>query len=198
MSVIATPKLSKRQYDVLERIDRRVPIKIIANEMGVSEARVNQHIRALKDKFAVESMNELVECFRATQSAVSIGNCAANDVDSADNQGGDHPYRKPLYTNAHLASGPIFPDHGKRNGPGEMVFSDAHHVLIDAPWGGLSEPVVVPQFLDGHKAVMGRSLAMVAIAFGIVAAIVLVVSAAITMSEVLDGRASIPTHEAGA
>lgn len=56
--------LTKRQLAVLERIDRRVPIKVIALELGVSEARINQHIGALKDHYQVDSLNELVECYR--------------------------------------------------------------------------------------------------------------------------------------
>ena len=31
------PELTERQRDVIERIDRRVPIKVIAQELGVSE-----------------------------------------------------------------------------------------------------------------------------------------------------------------
>jgi biotin operon repressor len=33
----------------MQRIDRRVPIKVIAQELGVSETRICQQIRALKD-----------------------------------------------------------------------------------------------------------------------------------------------------
>src|SRR3546814_4831756 len=46
------------------RIDRRMPIKVIAQELGVSETRINQHIRILKDIYQVESLNELVEVYR--------------------------------------------------------------------------------------------------------------------------------------
>ena len=45
----APRELTDRQRAVMERIDRRVPIKVIAQELGVSETRINQHIRALKD-----------------------------------------------------------------------------------------------------------------------------------------------------
>ncbi|MGB7408273.1 MAG: LuxR C-terminal-related transcriptional regulator [Pontixanthobacter sp.] len=194
MSVMTTPrssaKLTERQTEVLERIDRRVPIKVIAGDMGVSEARINQHIRALKDKFEVESMNELVDCYRAMEPQ------SEND-EKREKTGAADPYRKPIYTNSQLPDEPIFPDQGSRNGPGNVVFSDAHHVLIDAPWAGLSEPVVVPPILDGENAVLGRMLAMIAIAFGIVAAIVLVVSAAVTMSDVLEGKAAIEAETTG-
>src|SRR3546814_12649366 len=56
--------LTERQRSVLERIDRRMPIKVIAQELGVSETRINQHIRILKDIYQVESLNELVEVYR--------------------------------------------------------------------------------------------------------------------------------------
>lgn len=57
--------LTERQQAVMERIDRRVPIKVIAQELGVSETRVNQHIRALKDSFEAESLGDLVERYRS-------------------------------------------------------------------------------------------------------------------------------------
>jgi len=44
----AGPVLTAKQRAVMHRIERRMPIKIIANEMGVSETRVNHHILALK------------------------------------------------------------------------------------------------------------------------------------------------------
>ena len=186
MSVMITPNLTDRQRDVLLLIDRRVPIKVIAGKLNVSEARINQHIRALKDKFEVESMGELVECFRATEGYA--------DKDAG---GGTAPYRKPIYRNSQLPDEPIFPDQGSRVDPGEIVLSDAHHVLIDAPWTEPREPVVVPPLLDGDNAVLARLGAMIGIAFGIVAAVILVVAATVTVSEVLDGKASINTEAAG-
>ena len=176
MSVKDAPNLTDRQRDVLVRIDKRVPIKVIAADLGVSEARINQHIRTLKDKFEVDSMNELVELFRTT--------------DGYDSEG-DDPYRKPISRNSQLPDEPVFPDQGSRVDPGEIVLSDAHHVLIGAPWNEPREPVVVPPFLDGKNAVLTRVGAMIGIAFGVVAAVILVVSATITVSELLDSKASI-------
>lgn len=57
----AARRLTDRQRAVMERIDRRVPIKVIAQELGVSETRINQHIRALKDVYEAASLGELVE-----------------------------------------------------------------------------------------------------------------------------------------
>ncbi|MEP2735696.1 MAG: LuxR C-terminal-related transcriptional regulator [Erythrobacter sp.] len=56
--------LTDRQRAVMERIDRRVPIKVIAQELGISETRINQHIRALKDAYQAENLNQLVELYR--------------------------------------------------------------------------------------------------------------------------------------
>ena len=65
MSSGAAKRLTDRQRAVMERIDRRVPIKVIAQELGVSETRINQHIRALKDVYVAGSLGELVENYRA-------------------------------------------------------------------------------------------------------------------------------------
>lgn len=183
MSVAGSPKLTDRQRDVLERVDRRVPIKVIAADLGLSEARINQHIRALKDKFECENMNELVERYRADSSYKSTDK-GGGDVD-------ERPYSNSLYRKSQLPDEPIFPDQGTRVGPGKIAFSDAHHVLIDAPWDQPREPVVVPHFLDGKDAALKRIAAMIGIAFGIVAAVILVVAATVTVSEVLDGKASL-------
>ena len=186
MTEVASPKLTDRQREVLERIDRRVPIKVIAGDLGVSEARINQHIRALKDKFECESMNELVERYRANSFEKTEASQPKNPPED--------PYSNPLYRNSQLSDEPIFPDQGSRVDPGKIAFADAHHVLIDAPWTKSREPVVVPQILDGDNAVLRRFAAMVGIAFGIVAVVILVVAAAVTVSEVLDGKASLRTE----
>src|SRR3546814_14162834 len=59
--------LTERQRSVMKRIDRRVPIKLIAQELGVSETRINQHIRILKDIYQVASLNDLVEVYRQSK-----------------------------------------------------------------------------------------------------------------------------------
>ena len=43
----ATVSITDRQLQVLELLDRRVPIKVIASELDISQTRVNQHIAAL-------------------------------------------------------------------------------------------------------------------------------------------------------
>lgn len=65
MSSIGSRPLTQRQRFVMERIDRRVPIKVIAQDLGVSETRINQHIRVLKDIYEADNLGDLVEFYRA-------------------------------------------------------------------------------------------------------------------------------------
>ena len=201
MRVVDTPKLTDRQRAVLERVDQRVPIKVIAADLNVSEARINQHIRALKDKFSVESMSDLVASYRALDLHRGTAETGRNAESNAGLHAGDprdpDPYRNSLYRKSQLQSPSQSDQKGTRDNPGEIVFSDAHHVLIDAPWMEPREPVVVPPKLDGEHAVLYRIGAMISIAFGIVAALILVVVAAVTISEALDGRAVIRINQDG-
>lgn len=64
--------LTERQRSLLERIDCRVPITIIAQELGMSESQISQQIGALKDIYATDSLNELVELYRSEQSVEQL------------------------------------------------------------------------------------------------------------------------------
>lgn len=75
---------------------------------------------------------------------------------------------------------------------GEIVFSDALPFDRVAPWEPLTEPRVVPGVLDGDHAVLMRLAVIIGIAFGILAAVVLMVTAAMAISEALDDKATIP------
>lgn len=211
--------LTERQQAVMERIDRRVPIKVIAQEMGVSETRVNQHIRALKDIFGAENLGDLVESYRASQpdsEGDQPGRTPTEEVQSdrdeptdgrarAEENPGDqfadaakvkgfseNPYRKSQIGRA--ASGP---DEADRADHGELVMSDVMPLIEQAPWLKPKEPQVVPGLLDGENAVLFRLAAIVGIAFGCLAAVVLTVTAAVTITEALDGRAAVPVDEEG-
>lgn len=184
MPVEARRRLTQRQRDVLARIDRRIPIKLIAEELGVSETRINQIIRSLKDAYGEESLGGLVEKYRASP------DCAADTA-------GPSPYRKPAYRNSQLPEPPVFADPEDRVDPGEIVLSDAHHVLIDVPWGGSREPVVVPEALDGEHAVLYRLAVMVGIAFGTIALTVLVITASLSLGTALAGHADLVPAKQG-
>ena len=175
--------LTDKQLAVMERIDRRVPIKLIADDLSVSESRINQHIRKLKDRYGAASLNDLVASYRA---------------EHFGENGGNEPfqtYRKPASRKNQLPETAINSDDGDRVASDELVFADALAFPIEAPWQQANEPQIVPGMLDGDNAVTYRLALMIAIAFGLVAAVILVVTALVSMTEALDGKARIPVEE---
>lgn len=69
--------------------------------------------------------------------------------------------------------------------------SDVMPLLDQAPWLRPGEPRVVPGVLDGEHAVLFRLGAIVGIASGILAAVVITITAAVILSEATDGKAAI-------
>ncbi len=193
------PSLTEKQREVIRRIDRRMPIKLIASEMGVSETRINQHIRALKSIYHAGSLNELVESYRLVECrASSAANVRKTDEFPVVSRSGEAaemgpytPLRNAAYSKKQVHNQPHVSDLSERDDPGSIRLSDAHVVARDAPWAHDIEPVVVFGALDGKHAVLYRSMVMVGLAFGMIAGVVLVVSAALSLSEVLDSRASV-------
>ena len=181
-------KLTSRQKAVLERIDLRVPIKVIAQEMGVSETRINQHIRALKDYYKVETLNELVELYRAERAAKEAEELASEKLKDLSESG---------YIKSQLADAAMEGNVPSQDDPGEIVMSDVMAMPGFALWQNPDEPKVVPGVLDGDNATLLRLAAIVGIAFGCLAAVVLTVTAAVTISEALDGHATVPVDEQG-
>lgn len=188
----AARSLTKRQRSVMTRIDRRMPIKVIAQELGVSETRVNQHIRALKNIYEAESLGELVERFRATQPEGELGDQPVSDHRDADPEKG---LSEPAYSKKQVSLEGAGENVHSRVDQGELVMSDVLPFIEQAPWLRSGEPKVVPGVLDGEHAVLFRLVAIVGIAFGILAAVVLSVTAAIALSEAMDGRARVPVDE---
>jgi len=169
----------------MERIDRRVPIKVIAMELGVSETRINQHIRALKDFYDAGSLGELVENFRATQPSESADGEAPPAEPSAV-----AVFSEPAYTKSQLHPIADLAAFGDRDDPGHLVLSDAMPLIEQAPWLKPGEPKVVPGVLDGEHAVLFRLGAIIGIASGVFAAVILAVTAAMTLSAATDGKAN--------
>ena len=62
-------------------------------------------------------------------------------------------------------------------------------LIEQAPWLKQVEPQVVPGVLDGEHAVLLRLGAIVGIAAGILASVVLVITAAMTLSAATEGKA---------
>ncbi len=200
MPSAAPRQLTERQRAVMERIDRRVPIKLIAQDLGVSETRINQHIRALKDIYEAGSLGDLVERYRATLPPPGANDQSSDGQNHDENQGSassQKGFSEAAYSNSQVGEGDpgvINPD---RVDNGELIMGDVTPLLEQAPWLRTGEPKVVPGMLDGEHAVLFRLAAIIMIAFGFLAAVVLMVTAAITISEALEGRATVPVDEQG-
>lgn len=186
----AAKRLTDRQRAVMERIDRRVPIKVIATELGVSETRINQHIRALKDFYDAASLGELVENYRATLSPEAADAAAQKDLETFADKELLKPFSEPAYTNSQINEATDLTDFGSRDDPGQLVLSDVMPLTQQAPWLKAGEPRVVPGVLDGEHAVLLRLGAIVGIATGILASVILVVTAAMTLSAATEGKAT--------
>ena len=187
----AARPLTERQQAVMERIDRRMPIKVIAQELGVSETRINQHIRALKDIFEAESLGELVEEYRAANPEQDIETQPESDLNIASVKG----LTETVYSKSQVPGHDSAGINGTRVDQGELVMSDVLPLIEQAPWLRPGEPKVVPGVLDGEHAVLFRLAAIIGIAFGILAAVVLSVTAALAISEATDGRARVPVEQ---
>ena len=189
--------LTSRQRAVMERIDRRVPIKVIALELGVSETRINQHIRALKNIYEAESLGDLVERHRAyVRENGPIGE-EKETVSKHDLTKDLKAFSEASYSKKQLPEDAFLAEQGVGDDPGRLVMNDVMPLVDQAPWLRPGEPRVIPRVLDGENAVLFRLLAIIGIAFGVLAAVVLAVTAADTITEVLDGRATVPVEESG-
>lgn len=202
MAAGAVRRLTDRQRAVMERIDRRVPIKVIAADLGVSETRINQHIRALKDFYEAGSLGELVENYRAKLTPEDVGDTAAQDavtgsVPTRDNalgiatdEGLLKPFSEAAYTKTQINPDADPDDFGVRDDPGRLVLSDAMPLIEQVPWLRPAEPRVVPGVLDGDNAVLMRLGAIVGIATGILASVILAITAVMTLSQATEGKAT--------
>lgn len=186
----AARRLTDRQRAVMERIDRRVPIKVIAAELGVSETRINQHIRALKDVYDAGSLGELVENFRATLAPEAPEQPTSDTPAETPDEALLKVFSEAAYIKSQVNGPADLPDFGGRDDPGQLVLSDAMPLMEQAPWLRPEEPKVVPGVLDGEHAVLFRLGAIIGIASGVLAAVILAVTAAMTLSAATDGKAN--------
>lgn len=195
MSSGAERRLTDRQRAVIERIDRRVPIKVIAQDLGVSETRINQHIRALKDVYAAGSLGELVKIYRATLPPEAVAEDQEKALGGAADEGLFNPFSEAAYTKTQINPATDFPDLSVQDDPGRLVLSDAMSLIEQAPWLRPGEPRVVPGVLDGENAVLLRFGAIVGIASGILAAVILTITAADALTDATNGKATVSVEK---
>lgn len=163
-ATIGEIELSSRQRDVLDLVAQRLTVKEIADRLGISDTRVSQHIRNLKTKFGEETLSGLVAAYRLNEPNAA---CPFIVAEGAKNQ---------LPPWGEIGSGDV------RNEAKVIPFSDAQAYMPGGYWRGQSEPRVVPEVLDGPNGQLFRALAMIGILVGLLAAVLVSVSAMDTLS----------------
>jgi anti-sigma factor RsiW len=101
-----------------------------------------------------------------------------------------NPLSEDAYINSQINLATDLADFSGRDDPGQLVLSDAMPLIEQAPWLRPGEPRVVPGVLDGEHAVLFRLGAIIGIATGILASVILAITAAKTLSDATDGKAN--------
>ena len=170
----AQAELTDRQLEILERVVQRKAYKVIAAELDISETRVKQHVRAIKDRLDANSMPELVAHFHA----ISDG----------------QPFTKEEGPKMEVPALPAEQADRFADDPGALQLADSMPMGLHAPWLGIEdaslgveEPRVVPRVLDGDRAGLPRLLAIVGIVVGLLVVFVLALTTAGVLTEQLKG-----------
>lgn len=158
-------KLSVKQREVLDRLARGQLIKTIADEMDVSETRINQHIRAIKDRLGVNDKEDLIASW--------IGS------DRAD------PLRKAVYRKPQLPDPKQIREQGPAADAAVFRFEDAGVLALKAPWDNPEFGRVGRGRLDGPGAAAKRIGFIILVAIGLPVAVVLTLSAMIALTAML-------------
>lgn len=156
-SSLSRNKLTKRQLDVLEGISRRQPIKQVAFELQISESAVNQHIKALKANLEVGTLGELAEVYRLISACYD-----------------DQAYRKTASRKKQLPPVAESTDVESKDGIEPIIaFHQPLPYEMRAPWTSMVGPPVVPGVLNGENATWVRGAAIIVMAVGILATVMI-------------------------
>jgi len=146
---------------------KRMTIKEIAAELRISESGVNKHIAALKRRFEVNALSEVVAAWRA------------NGEEFADDRLSESTCPIP-----HLAKHSDGAASGCQKEAGDFRLADSGAPL---DWPGLRQPQIFPRWLEGRNPVLRRLAAVFGIMIGFFAIIVLAITAVKSVSEVVTG-----------
>jgi DNA-binding CsgD family transcriptional regulator len=169
-------RVTSRRDEVLELVAKRRSLKQVATELGISESTVNYHIRALKELHRVNTLAQLADVYVSQRELTAQTDCR----NSARSESAVSQILPAM-------EGPI-PD----NGEPLITFNDAMDFKFDAPWTADCEPSVVPGVLDGTNAGVYRGVAIIAIAVGMLALILLGLGVAQGITAALSGVGATP------
>ena len=167
---ITSTNLTDRQAEVADCLARHLAIKEIARDLAISESAVNKHIAALKRHYEVSSRAGIVASF----------------LDEIGENPSISGYRKPACRDSHLPDDHAFDALEASDDPGALIFSDMSDLTMDR-WEKLNEPRIIPRWLDGKDSTARRLATILGMLIAILATVVLAVTAAQTVSEVVEG-----------
>lgn len=150
-------KLTQRQQDVLNGISRRQSIKQIAFDLEISESAVNQHIKALKTNLEVGTLAQLAEAYRVLSECYNDQSC-----------------RKTASRKKQLPPATDSTDVEAKDGIEPIIaFHEPLAYEMRAPWASMIGPPVVPRVLNGENATWVRGAAIIVMAVGLLATIMI-------------------------
>ncbi len=148
--------LTRRQTEVLECVAIRLTLKETASRLAVSESAVNAHIKALKRQLGVNSLSELAEEWRKLENLHEGPTC-----------------RNSGCTNSRLADDQSAEPSPTQDEIGQILtFSEPVSFHQSVPWAQKNAEIV-PGVLRGAKGKLNRVLAILLIAIGTLALVML-------------------------
>ncbi|WP_158611072.1 response regulator transcription factor [Aurantiacibacter spongiae] len=169
MADAPTIELTKRQRQVADLLSRHFGLKEIALELGIAVSTVSDHVAALKRIFDATSHAEIVSGYLALTAGIA--------PDDGPEKRSRHFFR---ITESSSSGSQAVPDD-----PGKLGFGDGADYPLE--WPTLAEPQVVPRLLDGNNATTWRLAVIACGVFGLVAGLVLAISATISVSQMVNG-----------
>ena len=187
MQATATyPQFTDRQIEVLSLVARRLTIKEIAAELGVSESAINQRIRTLKEKARVNTHRELAQMY--------LDFCA-EDVPAS-------PYfsEKTCSDSAcrisQLEASSLIQNEGTESkSRSAFSFHDSQLFRSEAPWLEIDEPRVVPRVLDGPNAVWFRIVAIFVIAVALMVSVIVGLATLQAITNAIESGRAVPAGQ---
>ena len=82
-------QLTKRQCEVADRLVLGMTIAVIAHDLGLTESRVNQIIRALKNRFDVDTQAGIVAAYQQALEAGAIEPSGSDEQEDDAAVGGE-------------------------------------------------------------------------------------------------------------
>ncbi|HEX9807949.1 MAG TPA: LuxR C-terminal-related transcriptional regulator [Alteraurantiacibacter sp.] len=172
MGAADSTTLTARQLAVLERLAARKSYKEIGHELGISETRVKQHVRTLKDRLGVNSPSELVEAYWTIA--------------------GTNPFLKGEELKSELPDGVFSPSERCPDDREVFHLEDSLPFRSEAQWVHQEEPEVVPGMLNGRNASLSRLALILIMTLGMFAVLILGLTSAQVLSDSLENVSVAP------